>query len=122
MTMDLLSRHCTHLPEGTPPLSGEALTPYLEAVDPRWEVVDSHHLEADFSFPDFVTALAFTNAVGEVAEAQDHHPEIVLTWGKVTVRIWTHTVNGVSPNDFILAARIDALARTSTGSGNGTGD
>ncbi len=109
MTMDLLSRHCTHLPEGTPPLAGEALDAYREAVDPRWRVADDHHLEAEFTFPDFAAALAFTNEVGALAEAEDHHPEITLTWGKVTVRVWTHTVGGVSPNDFILAARIDTL-------------
>ncbi len=109
MTMDLLSRHCTHLPEGTPPLAGEALDAYRSAVHDRWTVADDHHLEASFSFPDFAAALEFTNRVGALAEAEDHHPEILLAWGKVTVRVWTHTVGGVSPNDFILAARIDAL-------------
>jgi len=111
MALDLLSRHCTHLPEGTPPLSGEALTSYREAVDSRWKLSDDDHLEAEFSFPDFAAALAFTNQVGALAEAEDHHPEITLTWGKVQVRVWTHTVGGVSPNDFILAARIDTLVR-----------
>jgi 4a-hydroxytetrahydrobiopterin dehydratase len=111
MTMDLLSQHCTHLPEGTPPLEGEALQTYLDAVDDRWRLADDRHLEADFTFPDFAAALDFTNRVGDVAEAEDHHPEITLTWGKATVRVWTHTVGGVSPNDFILAARIDALVR-----------
>lgn len=111
MTLDLLSRHCTHLPEGTPPLSGEALASYREAVDSRWKLSDDDHLEAEFSFPDFAAALAFTNEVGALAEAEDHHPEITLTWGKVQVRVWTHTVGGVSPNDFILAARIDTLVR-----------
>ena len=111
MTLDLLSRHCTHLPEGTPSLSGEALASYREAVDSRWKLSDDHHLEAEFPFPDFAAALAFTNEVGALAEAEDHHPEITLTWGKVQVRVWTHTVGGVSPNDFILAARIDTLVR-----------
>ncbi|CAN5638305.1 4a-hydroxytetrahydrobiopterin dehydratase [soil metagenome] len=120
MSMDLLSQHCTHLPEGTPPLTGEALEPYREAVHPRWKLTDDHHLEAEFSFPDFAAALAFTNEVGALAEAEDHHPEITLTWGKASVRVWTHTVGGVSPNDFILAARIDTLVRE-RGAGAGAG-
>ncbi len=111
MSMDLLSQHCTHFPEGSPPLKGEALDAYRNAVHDRWTVADDHHLEATFTFEDFAGALAFTNEVGALAEAEDHHPEITLTWGKVEIRVWTHTVGGVSPNDFILAARIDHLVR-----------
>jgi len=61
-------------------------------------------------FDDFLTALAFTNRAGGVAEAEGHHPEITLTWGKATVSIWTHSIDGLSENDFILAARLDTLA------------
>jgi 4a-hydroxytetrahydrobiopterin dehydratase len=107
--MDLLAQRCTHLPEGTPALAGEALTPFFQAVDSRWRLDDTRQLVADFAFTNFAEALNFTNQVGQLAEEQDHHPEITLTWGRVTVRIWTHTVGGVSPNDFILAAHIDAL-------------
>lgn len=111
MTMDLLSRHCQPLPEGTGPLKGEALEHYKGAVSDRWEVVDGHRLEGTFEFDDFMGALRFTNEAGEIAEAEGHHPEITLTWGKATVRIWTHSIDGLSDNDFILAARIDAAAR-----------
>jgi 4a-hydroxytetrahydrobiopterin dehydratase len=108
--MDLLARHCKPLPKGTPELSGAALAPYLTALSGRWNAVDGHHLEATFEFKDFLGALTFTNQVGGVAETEGHHPEITLTWGKATVRIWTHSIDGLSENDFILAARIDALA------------
>lgn len=108
--MDLLSKHCAPLPEGTQPLKGEALDDYRNALSDRWEVVDDHHLQGVFEFPDFLQALAFTNRAAGVAEAEGHHPDLLLTWGKVTVRVWTHSIDGLSVNDFILAARLDALA------------
>jgi len=108
MTMDLLSRHCAPLPEGSPTLKGEALENYVNAIRDHWTVVDDHHLEGTFEFDDFMGALEFTNEVGRIAEAEEHHPEITLTWGKASVRIWTHSIDGLSENDFILAARIDA--------------
>ncbi len=107
MALDLLSRHCRHLPQGTRPLTGEALTNYRSALSSRWKVVDGHDLVGTFTFDDFAGALAFTNQVGEVAEAEDHHPEITLSWGKAVVRLWTHSIDGLSENDFILAAKID---------------
>jgi 4a-hydroxytetrahydrobiopterin dehydratase len=95
MTMDLLSRHCTHLPEGTPPLAGEALDAYRGAVDTTGgSSPTTATWKPTFTFPDFAMALDFTNQVGPLAEAEDHHPEILLTWGKVSVRVWTHTVGG----------------------------
>lgn len=111
MTMDLLSRHCQPVPQGSVPLKGEAVDHYRRAVSDRWKVVDDHHLEGTFDFDDFAGALAFTNEAGRIAEEQNHHPEITLTWGRATVKIWTHTVDGLSENDFILAARIEAAQR-----------
>lgn len=108
--MNLLARHCKPLPDGSPPLRGEALTPYLAAISDRWKVMGDERIEASFEFDDFLMALAFTNRAGGAAEAEGHHPEITLTWGKVTVRIWTHSIDGLSENDFILAARLDTLA------------
>ena len=92
-----------------PVLTGEGLTAYLDQVDDGWEAVEEHHLRRTFRFPDFVTALEFVNRVGAVAEAEGHHPNITLTWGKVSVEIWTHKVDGLTESDFILAAKIDRL-------------
>ena len=75
-----------------------------------WEVVEEHHLRKVFPFADFAGALRFTNRAGDVAEEQNHHPEICVTWGKATVTIWTHKIDGLSENDFILAAKIDDAA------------
>jgi len=76
---------------------------------PDWQVVDEHHLARTFRFPDFVSALAFVNRVGELAETEGHHPNIFLAWGKVTVEVWTHKVDALTESDFILAAKIDRL-------------
>lgn len=73
----------------------------------EWKVVNGHHLEKLFKFKNFVEALEFTNRIGAIAEKEGHHPDIYLTWGKVRVEIFTHTVNGLTKSDFILAAKIE---------------
>jgi 4a-hydroxytetrahydrobiopterin dehydratase len=82
----------------------------LSAEVKDWNVVNNHHIEREFKFPDFKTALAFTNKVGGIAEEQGHHPDICLAWGRVGVTIWTHKINGLTESDFILAAKIDKAA------------
>jgi len=72
-------------------------------------VVDEHHLEKEYRFKDFRTALAFTNRIGELAETQGHHPDIFLSWGRVRLAIWTHKINGLTESDFIFAAKADIL-------------
>jgi 4a-hydroxytetrahydrobiopterin dehydratase len=89
-------------------LRGEELNALAGKVD-GWSVVNEHHIEKSFAFPDFRKALEFTNRVGEVAEEQGHHPDIFLTWGKVGIKTWTHKIDGLTESDFILAAKIDQL-------------
>ncbi len=91
-----------------PKLEGEALRE-LAAQVPGWSVVNDHHLEKEYRFRDFKSALAFTNRVGELAEQQGHHPDILLAWGKVRISIWTHKIDGLTESDFILAAKLDEL-------------
>jgi len=105
---DLAEQSCVPCRGGVPPLAGSALASFAEQV-PEWSVVDGHHVEREFTFPNFVEALAFTNKVGEVAEAEGHHPDIYLAWGKVGVKIWTHKIDGLTESDFVLAAKIDRL-------------
>lgn len=76
---------------------------------PNWTVTDEHHIQREFKFPDFKQALDFVNRVGAVAEEQGHHPDILLTWGKAAITLWTHSINGLSESDFIMAAKIDRL-------------
>ena len=75
-------------------------------------MVGAHHLEREFTFPDFNNALAFTNRVGALAESEGHHPDIYLAWGKVGIKIWTHKIDGLTESDFVLAAKIDRLRET----------
>jgi len=77
----------------------------------HWSVIDEHHIVRTYKFPDFKSALEFVNRVGAIAEEQGHHPDMMLSWGKVEVTTWTHKVNGLTESDFILAAKIDRLAR-----------
>ena len=106
---ELANRTCVPCRGGVPPLSPEAASELLRQLSSDWKVVANHHLERDFKFPDFVTALAFVNRVGEIAEREGHHPDLHLAWGKVKVVIWTHKIDGLTESDFILAAKIDAL-------------
>jgi 4a-hydroxytetrahydrobiopterin dehydratase len=105
---DLASKTCVPCRGGVPPLAGNELEKYSAQL-PGWNVINGHHLEKSFSFPDFKKALEFTNKVGGLAEEQGHHPDIFLAWGKVMVTIWTHKINGLTESDFILAAKIDRL-------------
>jgi len=78
----------------------------------RASAFNEHHLVRAYKFPDFRSALAFVNKVGEIAEEQGHHPDIVLGWGKVEITTWTHAVDGLTESDFILAAKIDRLQKS----------
>lgn len=106
---DLASKTCVPCRGGVPPLGGPELRQYQSQV-PGWEVRNEHHLHRVYSFPDFRTALAFVNRVGELAEQQGHHPDLLLSWGKVEVTTWTHKIDGLTESDFILAAKIEQLA------------
>ncbi len=107
----LAEKDCIAYKDGTPPLKGPVLQELSAHLGHAWKVVDEHHLEKEFKFKDFKQALEFTNRVGALAESQDHHPDILLTYGKVGLTLSTHSVGGLSENDFILAAKVELLAR-----------
>lgn len=109
MSDEMAGRHCEPCSAETPPIEGEQARRLLGEIDAHWELIDEHHLAARFTFDDFAGALAFANRVGQIAEAEGHHSEICVNWGKAKVRIWTHAIDGLSENDFILAAKIDHL-------------
>lgn len=105
----LTAKHCIPCEEGVSPLKGAKLHALQNELDVRWNVVDEHHLQKDFIFPDFAEALKFTIRIGTIAEQENHHPDICLSWGKVRVQIFTHKIDGLSESDFILAAKLDEL-------------
>jgi 4a-hydroxytetrahydrobiopterin dehydratase len=101
----LLQQHCR--PLSGPPLAPAEWPPLLAQVS-GWAVVDGL-LQREFRFADYPATIAFVNAVAALAEREDHHPDLLVTWGRCTVRWHTHSVGGLSLNDFICAAHVDAL-------------
>ena len=105
---ELAKKKCVPCAGGVPPLSADRTAELLTQLQ-NWAIEDGHHLHKSHEFPDFVSALAFVNNVGALAEQEGHHPDIYLTWGKVRIQIWTHKIDGLTESDFILAAKIDEL-------------
>ena len=108
---ELARKDCVPCKGGVPPLKGKALKELQQKLGNGWKVVRGHQLEKKFTFNNFREALAFTNRVGKLAEAQNHHPEVFLAWGEVKVTIWTHKIDGLTESDFILAAKIEAVSK-----------
>ncbi|MEJ5225784.1 MAG: 4a-hydroxytetrahydrobiopterin dehydratase [Anaerolineales bacterium] len=107
----LAETRCVPCRGGVPPLTADEIAALLPEV-PAWQVVaqeDIPRLQRVFRFKDFLAALEFTQKVGALAEEQDHHPRIITEWGRVTVQWWTHKIRGLHHNDFVMAARTDAL-------------
>ncbi len=106
--MKLAEKRCVPCRGGIPRLEGAELEK-MRAQVTGWLVEDGHHIEKAYAFPDFKTGLDFVNRVGAVAEAEGHHPDVCLSWGRVYIKIWTHKIDGLTESDFILAAKIDEL-------------
>jgi len=111
MQCDLASKECIPCKGGIPPLAGQELADLLKTLGHDWQVEEGKQLSKVYKFRDFRTALAFTNGVGELAEAQGHHPDIHLAWGRVGLVIWTHKIGGLTESDFVLAAKVEELPR-----------
>lgn len=109
MSSDLAKKECKPCDGGTPPLKGDALKQMQSRLDGGWQVREEQRLEREFKFPDFRHALEFVNRVGEIAEEQNHHPDIYFTYGQARIQIWTHKINGLTESDFVLAAKISEL-------------
>jgi 4a-hydroxytetrahydrobiopterin dehydratase len=117
---DLVQQHCVPCRGGVPPLGDDRIAELARQV-PDWEVVEVEgvrHLRRRFSFPDFRSAMAFAIEVGELAEREQHHPDLAIAWGKVVVEVWTHKIRGLHENDFVLAAKTDAIATRRPGGTN----
>ncbi|MGK2859196.1 MAG: 4a-hydroxytetrahydrobiopterin dehydratase [Thermoanaerobaculia bacterium] len=112
---DLANGHCVPCRGDVPALRSEAIAPLLERLGGGWTVVGDHHLVKEFLFDDFAGALALVNRIGAVAEAEGHHPDIELGWGRVGVTIWTHKIDGLTDSDFVLAAKIDRVVDAGEG-------
>jgi 4a-hydroxytetrahydrobiopterin dehydratase len=102
----LADQSCVPCRGGRPPLSAAEMAPLLAQLD-GWQVVDTHHLEKTYRLRNFAAGLALVDQIGAIAEEQQHHPDLFLSWGQVRVTIWTHTIDGLTESDFVFAAKCD---------------
>ena len=105
--MSLADNKCIPCRGGVPPLPADRAQTLLQELGRGWALNARGHLERLYTFKDFSQSLAFANKVGAVAEAEGHHPDLYVAWGKCTVEIWTHKINGLTESDFYLAAKAD---------------
>lgn len=111
MTTQLHEQTCVPCKRDEPRATEKEIREYNKEI-PEWEIIEVNginRLQRVFKFNDFKEALDFTNAVGEIAEIQGHHPLLITEWGKVTVNWWTHAIGGLHKNDFIMASKTDEL-------------
>jgi len=108
--VDLSGRHCRPLDRGTPPLSRDHAQAMLRDLHPDWSIDrGAGEIQRSFRFDDYYRTMAFVNALAWIAHGEDHHPDIEVGYNRCRVRYSTHSVGGLSENDFICAAKIDAL-------------
>ena len=108
---ELSKKKCIPCEGGMEPMSAKDAQAMMPELEPDWMLIDDAHLLVrEFEFKDFKEALAFANKVGEIAEEEQHHPDLSVAWGRVSVELTTHAIGGLSENDFIVAAKIDELA------------
>jgi 4a-hydroxytetrahydrobiopterin dehydratase len=106
---ELVSKHCVPCEGGLDPLSHDETTKFMSQV-PEWMLsLDGLSISRSFKFSNYVTAIEFANKLTPIAEAEGHHPDLFIGWGKVVVTLTTHAIKGLSENDFILAAKIDEI-------------
>ncbi len=108
---DLSQKTCTACRPGAPLATEEEIASFSPQI-PLWKIVEIDaikRLTRNYPFGNFVDAIAFTNQVGALAESEAHHPALLTEWGSVTVSWWTHKIKGLHVNDFIMAAKTDAL-------------
>tara|TARA_B100000579_G_C22806348_1_gene842731 strand:+ start:47 stop:391 length:345 start_codon:yes stop_codon:yes gene_type:complete len=109
---DLLKKKCVPCEGGVIPLDLSEIHKYQKKID-GWSVIENekkiYFLEKEFKFKNFLESQKFTNEVGNISEIEGHHPDILFGWGYAKIKITTHAIEGLSENDFILAAKIDKI-------------
>lgn len=106
----LADRRCVPCDAGTPPLSDDTVAELLAEL-PGWKLDAEGRLSKTFEYDGFTPGVRLVDMIAEVAEAEGHHPDLCLGWGSLTASLITHSIGGLSENDFVLAAKIDRLAR-----------
>lgn len=111
---NLTSKRCVPCEGGTPPLETSRVQELMGEIDPQWKLIPPSatapmKISREFKFKNFLAAMKFVNAVADLAEEEGHHPDFHIHYNIVTIELWTHAVGGLSENDFIVAAKIDAM-------------
>jgi 4a-hydroxytetrahydrobiopterin dehydratase len=106
--MDLTQKKCKPCEGGVPAMSEEQANELLKQV-PSWKIKD-WRVQKEFKFKNFIEAMEFVNKVADIAEQEQHHPDISISYSKVSIKTWTHAINGLSENDFIIVAKIDEIS------------
>jgi 4a-hydroxytetrahydrobiopterin dehydratase len=114
---ELAARACIPCRGGVPPLRDDEIAPLLAQLSPGWRVAERNdakkgavkYLSCTYRFDDFAAAMRAAVKIGEMAEEQQHHPDLHLAWGRLGVEVWTHKIGGLTESDFIFAAKCDAL-------------
>ena len=106
-----LAKKCIPCEGNVPPLGLAEIEQFKQELQSGWQVLDNKKLQREFVFKDFLHAMAFVDAVADIAESEDHHPDIHVYYNKVILELATHAIKGLSENDFIVAAQIDELQK-----------
>ncbi len=110
--MGLAEKDCIPCRGGVPPLTKNEFEPLLAQLN-GWSVVDDKKLHKSIALKNFVQSLNLANEIGELSEKQGHHPDLLVRWGELRIELWTHSIDGLTESDFILAAKIDEVVGSS---------
>ena len=105
----LLDKTCTPCQGGVPALNSDIALQLLSELGKGWTINVAGQLHKEYDFNSFIDTMKFANKVSDIAELENHHPDLEISWGKCKIKIWTHKINGLTENDFILAAKINVL-------------
>lgn len=107
--LDLVHSRCKPCEKGAPPMTPAELESYKQDINFKWEILDNKKIVRDFSFENYSQTIKFVNKVAYLAEDEGHHPVMHVYFSRITIELWTHAIDGLSENDFILAAKIDEI-------------
>jgi 4a-hydroxytetrahydrobiopterin dehydratase len=107
--MDLSTKKCKPCEGGVPPLDQKEVAEFKKHISDNWKILEMKKITREFSFVNYLHTMEFVNKVAGLAEEEGHHPDMHVYYGKVVIELWTHSINGLSENDFIMASKIDKL-------------
>jgi 4a-hydroxytetrahydrobiopterin dehydratase len=107
--MDLKNKKCEPCSGGMSSLTQVEIIDFKKQIDPDWNITLDNRIEREYLFVNYRQTMSFVNKIAALAESENHHPVLHVYYGKILIEIWTHAINGLSENDFILASKIDTL-------------